>query len=235
MFVIWIVSAINSGLSALSYTELALLFPESGGDYMFTRKTLGNIFGFLIIAARIFVIVPGGAVLALYTFAEYSISLFHQLPCESTESMVKQIAVCLALFTCLVNSVSIKLGLAIQDSLWFIKYVALILICGFGLPMLFKGQTSSFEAMFTNTVTFTDYGSALISGMYAYQGWSLVCVMTDEVKKPEKTIPISLLVSFLMISGIYILTNIAYLAVMTPAEIRTSNSQGFNMLKYQPF
>ena len=66
------------------------------------------------------------------------------------------------------------------------------------------------------------FGLALVSVLWAYDGWADLSFVAGEVKDPERNVPRALIVGTLAVIGIYLLANLAYLAVLPVREIRTS-------------
>ena len=66
------------------------------------------------------------------------------------------------------------------------------------------------------------FGLALVSVLWAFDGWADLSFVAGEVKDPRRTLPRALIIGTLAVIGIYLLANIAYMAVLTVEEIRGS-------------
>lgn len=87
------------------------------------------------------------------------------------------------------------------------------------------GHTENFEKPFDNTET--DPGKlsiAFYSGIFSYAGWNYLNFMTEELRDPYKNLPRAIYISLPLVTGIYVLANMAYLAVLTPQEMMASNA-----------
>lgn len=87
------------------------------------------------------------------------------------------------------------------------------------------GHTENFEKPFDNTET--DPGKlsiAFYSGIFSYAGWNYLNFMTEELRDPYKNLPRAIYISLPLVTAIYVLANMAYLAVLTPQEMMASNA-----------
>lgn len=83
----------------------------------------------------------------------------------------------------------------------------------------------NFEKPFENTET--DPGRlsiAFYSGIFSYAGWNYLNFMTEELRDPYKNLPRAIYISLPLVTGIYVLANMAYLAVLTQQEMMASNA-----------
>src|SRR5207245_8595874 len=88
-----------------------------------------------------------------------------------------------------------------------------------GLPQTGGNFTPPVPA---GSVSFARFGLALVSVLWVYDGWADVSFVGGEVKDPEKNLPRVLIYGTLIIIGLYLLANVAYLAVLPVEEIRHS-------------
>ena len=65
---------------------------------------------------------------------------------------------------------------------------------------------------------------AFYSGIYSYAGWNYLNFMTEELKDPFRNLPYAIYLSLPVVTFLYILANVAYLAVLTPTEMMASNA-----------
>ena len=90
---------------------------------------------------------------------------------------------------------------------------------------LFSGHTENFESSFQDTTT--DPGKIAVAfymGIFSYSGWNYLNFMTEELKEPFKNLPRAIYISLPLVTFIYVLANIAYLAVLTPTAMISSNA-----------
>lgn len=60
--------------------------------------------------------------------------------------------------------------------------------------------------------------------MWAYDGWNNLNSSTEELINPEKNLPLSIFISVPMVTIIYVLVNVSYLAVLDKNEFLESES-----------
>ena len=112
-----------------------------------------------------------------------------------------------------------------QNIIMFTKIGALVIIILVGMGWMLMGHTENFDNAFANSET--DPGKlsvAFYSGIFSYAGWNYLNFMTEELKDPYKNLPRAIYISLPLVTGIYVLANVAYLAVLTPQEMIASNA-----------
>ena len=60
---------------------------------------------------------------------------------------------------------------------------------------------------------------AFYGGLFAYNGWNYLNCLSEEMKNPRRDLPLSMLISMILIIIVYTLTNLAYFTILTPMEI----------------
>ncbi|XP_025115924.1 Y+L amino acid transporter 2-like isoform X1 [Pomacea canaliculata] len=130
----------------------------------------------------------------------------------------------LALLT-FINCTNVKWATRVQDTFTFTKIFALAIIVITGLVKLGMGSTESFENPFEGSTTDPGhFALAFYSGLFSYSGWNYLNFVTEELKDPYKNLPRAIMISLPMVTVIYLLTNVAYFAVLSPAEMLASDA-----------
>ncbi len=215
--VVWIVAGLVATCGALCYAELSAAIPETGGTYIFLKRAyrLPSI-AFLFGWAGFFATFPGPIAAVATAFAEYAAVILGPLmPYGAVEKRVLAVAVILALTG--VNYVSVKGGGRIQNVATTLKVVALLGVVGAGL--LFGHPSLARLGPFipsgvSGGALVPAFGTALIAAFFAYNGWTYSTYVGGEVRRPERTLPLSIMVGIGMVIVVYLAVNLAVLAVV---------------------
>ncbi|XP_033626207.1 cystine/glutamate transporter-like [Asterias rubens] len=91
---------------------------------------------------------------------------------------------------------------------------------------MIQGNVENLRDGFTPAieVSASDIPLAFYSGLFAYSGWQFLPSFTEEIINPARNIPIGIVVSMTIITGVYIMANLAYFVVLTPAELLASEA-----------
>lgn len=133
--------------------------------------------------------------------------------------------VCTPGFLTFINCYDVKSTTKMQNLFMFTKIAALVIVIIIGVTWMGMGHTENFENAFANTET--DPGKlsiAFYSGIFSYAGWNYLNFMTEELRDPYKNLPRAIYISLPLVTAIYVLANMAYLAVLTPQEMIASNA-----------
>jgi APA family basic amino acid/polyamine antiporter len=237
---IWVVAGLVTLFGALTNAEVAGLISETGGQYIFFQKMYGDMFGFLYGWAMFSVVQAGSIASITYVFAEYT-EFFVQLPRFAPEIEksiiihipfignilpienigVKSLTI-LTIFTLTtVNYLGVKLGGIVTNIFTSMKVLAIMFLF-FSAFIFFPGQVSNFvkdtPGYISEVSLFAGIIGALSGAFWAYDGWNNITYIAGEVKNPQKNIPLALITGTLIVIGIYVLINLAYLYVL-PVEI----------------
>ncbi len=220
LMTVWIFGGLLAFFGALTLSELSAMYPQAGGMYVYLREAYGSLIAFLF-GWTLFLVIDSGTVATL-AVAFSSKYLPHFFPL--TPLISKIIAVLVIAFLVAVNYIGVRWGALLQNLLTFIKFGALMAVCG--VIFLFgKGNTRNF---FEPSPTFSSdfigkFGIALVAALWAYKGWETATYSAGEVKKPEKNLPLGLFVGTLIVVLIYLIANLAYLYVIPAPQMAGSD------------
>uniref|UniRef100_A0A670ZFZ2 Zmp:0000001267 n=1 Tax=Pseudonaja textilis TaxID=8673 RepID=A0A670ZFZ2_PSETE len=222
--IIWAACGLVVIFGALSYAELGILIKESGGDYIYILRTFGSLPAFLFAFSSIIVVRPAGVAAVSLSFAEYALVPFYS-GCSPPQVMIKCIAISCILFLTLVNCLSVRLAMSMMNIFTAAKLLALLVIAVGGLVLLAQGQTHSFQDAFQNTnMEAGAIGIAFYQGLWSFDGWNVLNSVTEEVKRPDVTLPRALMIAIPLVACFFLLVNVSYFAAMTSVEFLTSGA-----------
>ncbi|RLU20165.1 hypothetical protein DMN91_006772 [Ooceraea biroi] len=222
--IIWVLCGLLSMIGALCYAELGTSIPRSGGDYAYIHEAFGALPAFLYLWAANLIFVPTTNAIMGLTFAQYVLQPFFP-NCTIPDGSVRLIAalsICLLTF---LNCYDVKETSKIQNVFMFAKVGALVIIIIAGLVWLAMGHTENFVDSFKNTTTNPGkIAVAFYSGIFSYSGWNYLNFMTEELKNPYVNLPRAIYISLPLVTLIYVMANVAYLAVLTPTAMIASDA-----------
>lgn len=222
--VVWILCGLLSMIGALCYAELGTAIPKSGGDYAYIDEIFGPLPAFLYLWAANLIFVPTTNAIMGITFAKYVVQPFFP-QCDLPESGVILIAACTICFLTFLNGYNVKATTRMQNVFMFCKIGALVLVILVGVYWMAIGHTENLKKPFEGT---TDnpgkIAKAFYSGIFSYSGWNYLNFMTEELKNPYVNLPRAIYISLPLVTSIYVLANMAYLAVLTPEKMMSSDA-----------
>uniref|UniRef100_A0A1A9WZS2 Amino acid permease/ SLC12A domain-containing protein n=1 Tax=Glossina brevipalpis TaxID=37001 RepID=A0A1A9WZS2_9MUSC len=218
---IWATCGLLSTIGALCYAELGTSITRSGGDYAYLLMAFGPLVGFLRLWIALLIIRPTTQTIVALTFAQYTAKPFFE-DCEPPENAVKLLAaVCLCFLTA-INCLSVKWSMKVQDVFTAGKILALILIILSGIYQIIIGEANSFDNLWEGNYNVANIGFAFYSGLFAFGGWNYLNFVTEELQDPYRNLPRAIWIAMPVVTGIYVLVNLAYFAVVTKTEMLSS-------------
>jgi amino acid transporter len=207
----WILGGILSICGSLALAELAVTYPKTGGLYVFIREAFGDAWGFVFGWANLFVIKPTVIAAIASVFAAYFCEVVH-LP-KSAALPVGAAAVLLLTF---VNWLGVKEGAGTQSLFTTAKVVGILGLClaAFALPATHPATPVAAAAPQPAAFTFGALAVAMISILFAYDGWTDSTYVAGEVLAPQRTMPIAIVWGTWLVIAVYVLTNMAYFHVL---------------------
>jgi APA family basic amino acid/polyamine antiporter len=208
----WVLAGALSLIGALAFAELGAMLPDTGGQYVYLREAYGPLWGFLWGWALLLAIRSGGTATLAVAFAIY---LGYLIPLTPSAAKLVSVAM-IALFTW-VNYRGVRPGAVVQNVFTFLKVAGLAALIGAAflspLPSVTEWTFRSPE------LSWSRFGVALIACFWANQGWFSVSIVAGEIRNPGRNIPLALGFGVAIATSLYIIANLAYLRVLTIAEI----------------
>ncbi len=204
ILLLWLIGGVISFCGALCYAELASMFPRSGGEYHLLSETWNPFIGFL--AGWLSVTVGFAAPIALNAtlLGTYLGNIFE---CSSFWFSIPAV-----LLVTMIHLGQVSFIGKFQE--WFTYgKVALIIVLGLLGFVLGTRQPVSFLPAEgdLDLITSGPFAISLVYVLYAYTGWNAATYMMDEVKKPERNVPLALLIGTAVVTALYLFINASFL------------------------
>ena len=214
MLLLWGLGGAITMCGALSLGELAAALPETGGLYAYLREGWGRMPAFLFGWSELVLIRANALGGIAVVFGEY---LLRSLGVDPVDHWVA--ARCLSggaiAFAAVANVRGANIGAFIVGIATWAKFAAL-LVLSLSAFLLGAGRGATVANLTTGTgapLVLGSMGLALVSILWAYDGWADLTFASGEVKDPQRNLPRAIILGTLAIIVIYALTNVAYLYV----------------------
>ncbi|KAL1491276.1 hypothetical protein ABEB36_011895 [Hypothenemus hampei] len=222
--VLWTLCGLLSMVGALCYAELGTCIPKSGGDYTYINEAYGSLPSFLYLWAANMIFVPTTNSIMGLTFAKYVIQPFFP-ECDMPDLGVRLVAAAVICFLTFLNSYNVKATMKLQNIFMFCKVGALVLIVLIGIVWMSLGHMENLENAFAHTTHNPGkIAKAFYSGIFSYSGWNYLNFMTEELQNPFVNLPRAIYISLPLVTSIYVLANMAYMSVLTPEAIASTDA-----------
>ena len=246
VLLVWAISGVVTVLGALTYGELAAMFPHAGGQYVYLREAISPLFGYLY-GWTLFMVIQTGTIAAVaVAFARFTAVLFPALspdvfvggtvqlpsgPIEVGLSAQRVFAILSIVVLTWINYWGVRTAAFIQTSLTFIKVATLVALVLLGAVLFRKPEVvaANFNMAFlpeggSLLMLLPAIGAAMVGTLFAMDAWNNVGFAADELKNPAKDIPIAMGLGTLTVTVLYLLSNVAYVSVL-PADAIANAAQ----------
>ena len=218
VFLVWLISGMLTFFGALVCAELASIFTQTGGVYVYLKKAFSPSIGFLWGWAMFWIMHSGIIAAIAVIFARY-VAYFYPLGGMG----IKAVAITVIFLLSIINYLGVKQGSRLQLLFTLGKVLAIVLTIVVGF-ILGSRVSEHFEAgsFATQSVSIHDFFLALVAGLFAFGGWHMVTYSSEETIDPQKTIPRALLLGTLVVTLCYIAMNAVYMYVLPLDEVASS-------------
>ncbi len=236
---LWVLGGVLVLLGALAYAEVTVLLPRAGGNYVFLREAYGRLAGFLWGWVD-FCIIRSASLAALATIFTESLhdilrnQAFQQavgLPSGTQLGFWPQRLLTVSVLGLLawVNIRGVRWGGVVQLVITLVKIGSLAAIAVLPFLVLAAWLPAPTRPNFDNLyplwpddwrqVSLGGLGSAFLGVLWAYHGWQNIAPVAEEVRRPQRNLPLALLGGVAIVITLYLGANLAYYLVVPPGEM----------------
>jgi amino acid transporter len=222
MLSVWVIGGLIVLCGALAFAELAASMPETGGMYVYLREGWGRPYAFLYGWAQLVLIRAAALGGISSVFGEYLLRSFGIDP-GLYPAWADYLAAAAIVFAAITNILGVQFGALLAGLSTITKFGALAFLV-FAAFIFGTDSGGSWSHFATNDAPVQAglFGLALISVMWAYDGFADLTFASGEVKDPQRNLPRAIIVGTLMIIGIYLAANLAYLYINPIEKVQTS-------------
>lgn len=241
MLAAWVVAGLLTVMAALSYGELAGMMPKAGGQFVYLQRAYGKLTAFLYGWTAFTVITSGIIAAVAVAFAKFSAVFFPVLSPDNIlfdlgfvkVSAAQVYAVSTIILLSLFNTRGVQSSKTLTTFFTTAKIVALLaliivgLAVGLGTDVLATNFSTGWQAAttgpdgaltpLTGVALLSVLGVSMVGSLFSSDGWNSITFIAGEVKEPQRNIPRSLALGTFIVTGLYVLANITYLALL-PSE-----------------
>jgi basic amino acid/polyamine antiporter, APA family len=236
----WVAAGLVAILGALCFAELGGLLPHAGGEYVYLRTAYGELPGFLF-ACNAFVL--GGAAVAAYGAAvaifvsdihrfdarwyQHTLHLFGTV--WTIELGMRQlIAVAVICLFAVINCLGVMLGGRVQTLLTATKVAAIVAVAAGVFVLGGPHDWSNLRAPAGGASGgIAGFGAAMFAALWAYSGWQFLPMAAGEVREPQRNLPRAIVGGTLLVLGLYVAINAAYLYALPFWQVASANSTAY--------
>jgi basic amino acid/polyamine antiporter, APA family len=221
---VWVAGGLFALCGALTLAELSGELPATGGMYVFIREGWGRLPAFLFGWAELVLIRAASLGAISTTFSEYFLRVLGYDPALAPYSdWVHYVAAVAIALTATFNYVGVRTSSFVLNLTTLAKYGGLLFIILLALAIGLPRTGGHFSpAAPAGSFHVAAFGLALVSVLWAFDGWADLSFVAGEVRDPRRVLPRAIIIGTLAVIAIYLLANVAYLAVMPVEEIRRS-------------
>ena len=223
MIGLWVAGGIITLCGALSLAEIAAALPATGGIYAYLREAWGRRAAFLFGWAELVLIRASALGGIAVVFGEYLLRSFGIDP-GGHVLLARGLSAGAIAFAAAANVRGANIGALIVGVATWAKFaaLALLVLASFAFGADHGASAAHFSAPSAGPLAVGSIGLALVSVLWAYDGWADLSFAAGEVKEPQRNLPRAIIFGTLALIALYVLTNLAYLYVLPIESIRQS-------------
>tara|TARA_B100001250_G_scaffold400659_1_gene411479 strand:+ start:284 stop:1564 length:1281 start_codon:yes stop_codon:yes gene_type:complete len=229
ILVVWAISGLLAICGSLCAIELASIWPEAGGNYIFIRNIFGRPFGFLAGFTMAFFGVTGSIAFVAGSFGSHMEKILPLMPSQIYASLA-------VLVITIIHLLGVREGNAINVFGAFFKISLLLtfIIFGFSVESTAGAVTLIDEVIYSESIydQIAMYGAAIAATSFAYQGNMATSYVAGEIVNPEKNLSRSMLLGVVIVTILYMMINGIYLWGASPHEMVDNQGDGIETIGF---
>lgn len=242
LIAVWLITGLMTLIAAVSYGELSAMYPKAGGQYVYLKEAYNPLIGFLY-GWSFFAVIQTGTIAAVgVAFSKFTAYLLPQVSEDRilfnigsiTISAAQVLAIFIIVLLTYVNTKGIKAGKIILTSFTLTKLLSLIGLIIFGFIVLKpdiwtanwvnawdmrKLSADGSVHSYTMAAALGAIAAAMVGSIFSSDAWNNITFIAGEVRNPKRNIGLSLFLGTLIVTIIYVLANLVYMAVLPLQEI----------------
>lgn len=242
LIAVWLITGFMTITAAVSYGELSAMYPRAGGQYVYLKEAYNPLVGFLY-GWSFFAVIQTATIAAVgVAFAKFTAYLW---PAVSEDlvavsigsfkiSPAQLLSIVVIVLLTFINTRGVKSGKLIQTTFTMTKLISLFGLIVFGLifarhDVWTANWTNAWDLHHLNKDGTTEsytiaaamgaIAAAMVGSIFSSDSWNNVTFIAGEIRNPKRNIGLSLFLGTLVVTIIYVTTNIMYTAVLPLQEI----------------
>ncbi|MGX1639805.1 APC family permease [Sphingobacterium sp. NPDC055431] len=258
LMIVWAISGFMTLAAALSYGELSSMFPKAGGQYVYLKEAYGPVVSFTF-GWTFFAVIQTATIAAVgVAFAKFTAYLFPSLDEDVYLltigtyhiSSAQVLAIAVILLLTFINTLGVQNGKVVQTTLTLIKILSLVLAVLFGFAAfdleVWNHNWNSADTWSLSRLAIdgskNDYtflaglgaiSAGLVGALFSSDSWHSSSAVAGEIKNPQRNIGLSLALGTIIVTVIYLLTNLMYTGVLQMEEMASAPKDRVAMVAAQ--
>jgi APA family basic amino acid/polyamine antiporter len=212
----WILGGVVAICGALTIAELAAALPRSGGIFAYILESFGPMPAFMFGWTELAVVRASALGATSTIFAEY---LGYFVP--MTAAQVRYVGAGAIILIGVINYIGVQRAAAVMTFATVAKYVAVMALGALAFTAS-SGGASHFTPAWGSGLHLSLLATALISVTWTYDGWADLSFMGGEVKNPQRTLPLALILGTLCVMLVYLVVNIGFMYLLPLPQMAQS-------------
>lgn len=242
LMAVWVITGFMTVAAALSYGELSAMFPKAGGQYVYLKEAYNSLVAFLFGWSFFSVIQTATIAAVAVAFAKFTAYLFPYFSEDIVAfdagfvsvSRAQLLSILVIVLLTFINTRGIQSGKRIQTTFTIAKLLSLFGLILFGLIFFNKDiwqlnwqnawslKPMNADGSLGTYTTFAALGAiaaSMVGSIFSSDSWNNVTFIAGEIKNPQRNIGLSLFLGTLIVTIIYLLTNVAYMSILPLHDI----------------